>query len=155
MRLVVDADTRAPEREVVGERRGEGLDAVVEIREQRPVQMIVGRLGGSAVGVERVEVRRRISLDHNRHRAEQRRAVTVLGGRRRPGRIRHRTGPEQHQTVDALRFELVLQALETFGCASAGDRACPGSPVRRWSLLPPNRRWLPPPWDLSSLKMQR
>jgi hypothetical protein len=70
--------------------------------------MIVGKLCGSAVGVERVEVRRRISLHHNRHRAKQRRAVTILGGRGRAGRIRHRTGPEQHQAVDTPRFELML-----------------------------------------------
>jgi hypothetical protein len=41
--LVVDADTGAG-REMVGERRGKGLDAVVEIRKQRTVQMIAGKV---------------------------------------------------------------------------------------------------------------
>ena len=107
MSLVVDADTGAG-REMVGERRGKGLDAVVEIRKQRTVQMIVGKVCRSPVGVERVEVRCRISLDHNRHRAKQRRAVTILGGRGRTGGIGHRTGPEQDQAVDTLRLELML-----------------------------------------------
>jgi hypothetical protein len=53
-------------------------------------------------------VRRRISLDHNRDRAKQRRAIAVLGWRGRPGGIRDRTGAEQHEAVDALRLELML-----------------------------------------------
>jgi hypothetical protein len=70
--------------------------------------MIVGKICRRPIDVERVEVRRRISLYHNRHRAKQRRAVTILGGRGRTGGIGHGTGPEQDQAVGTLRLELML-----------------------------------------------
>jgi hypothetical protein len=72
------------------------------------VQVIGGKVGGNPIAVEGVEVGRRVSLHHNSHRAEQRRVVAILGGRRRAGGIRNRTGPEQNQTVDRLRLELIL-----------------------------------------------
>ena len=93
---------------MVGERLREPLDAVVEIREQRPVQVIVGQVRRHPVDVEGVEVRRLLARHHNRHRAKQGRAIAILGGRGRTGRIRHRTGSEQDQAVDTLCVELEL-----------------------------------------------
>ncbi len=93
---------------MVGERLREQLDAVVEIREQRAVQVIVRQVRRHPVDVEGVEMRCLLALHHNRHRAEQGRAITILGGRRRTRRIRDRTGPEQNQAVDTLRIELEL-----------------------------------------------
>ena len=140
---------RAPGCEMVVERRREQLDAVVEIREQRPVHMVVGQVGGHPVAVERVEVRRRISLHHNGHRAEQRGAVAVLGRRGRTRRIGDRAGPEQHQAVDGLRVELILQPREALA-------AHPGEIGQSRDRPPADGRTRWPVVDGStSLKMQR
>ena len=107
MRLIVDPDA-GTRTEMLAEGRGESADTVIEVRKHRAVQMVLGELGRHPVGDERVEMWRRITLDHNCHRPEQRRAVTVLSGRGSAGGIGHRTRPEQHQTVDTLRLELSL-----------------------------------------------
>ena len=128
MSLVVDrrCGRRA---EVVGQRLRELFDAVVEIREQRPVQVIAGKVVGHPVDVGRVEVRRRSPLTTTATGPEQRRMVAVLGGLGGTRGVRHRAGAEQHQAVDALCVELILQSLESAPCASGRGRAVPGSPA--------------------------
>ena len=148
MRLVVDADAGA-RREMIGDRRGEQLDAVVEIREQWTVHMVVRQVVWHPVAVHRVQVRRRISLHHNGNRAEQRGPVAVLarlGGTRRIG---DRARTEQHQSVDTLRVELVLQPSEPFA-------PHPGDVGHRRDRPPADRCARRPIVDGStSLRMQR
>ncbi len=103
------------------------LDAVVEIRKQWPVQMIAGKVVGHPVDVRGVEVRRRISLDHNRNGPKQCRTVAVSGGLGGTRGVRHRAGAEQHQAVDSLCIELILQSLKALAAhpgevGQSGDR---------------------------------
>jgi hypothetical protein len=109
MGLMVDPDAGAMA-EVIGKRPRELSYAVVEIRKQWPVQVIFGKVRRGPVDVLGVEVRRRISLDHNRHRPKQCRTVAVLGGLGTTRGVRHRTGAEQHQAVDTLGIKLILQS---------------------------------------------
>ena len=145
---MVDPDAGAMA-EVVGQGPRELFDAVVEIRKQRPVHVIAGKVVGHSVDVVRVEVRRRISLDHNRNGPKQCRSVAVgsrLGGTRG---IRHGTGAEQHQAVNSLCIELILQPLEALA-------AHPGEIGQFWDGPSADRRACCPVVDGSaSLKMQR
>ena len=104
---------------MAGKRVSEQVHAVVEIREQRPVQVIFGKVGRYPVGVEGVEVRRRVSCDHNRHRAEQRGMVPILGGHGGAGGIGHRAGAEQNQAVDAVGLELSCNRWKRCMCIRA------------------------------------
>jgi len=105
--LVVDSDPGSGT-EMLGKRRRELVHPVVEIREEWAVQVIVGKVGRHPIDEESVEVRRRVSLYDNRHRPEQRCAVTVLGGHGGAGGVGDRTGTEQHQPVDTLSLKLIL-----------------------------------------------
>ena len=97
--------------------------------------MVVGQVVGKPVVVVGVHVRRRVSLGHNGDRPEQRSTVAVLSGLGGTRRVCHRAGAEQHQTVDTLRVELILQPPIALGAhpreighsgyrTSADRRAC-------------------------------
>lgn len=155
VRLVIDADAGTGQ-EMVGKRPGEEIDPVVEVGEQRSVQVIVRQVGRHAVDEGRVEVRRRISFDDNGHRTEQGRAVAVLRRHRGTGGVGDRARSQQNQAVDAMRVELILQAFEA-RLAHAGEvrHRRDRQPADRRSHCPVVDAFYLPPTSLSFVKMQR
>lgn len=92
--------------EVLAQRRGDPCHRVLEIGEQRLMQLHLCR---RAVVEHGVQVRRRLPGNHHSDRAEQRSPVTGDGRHRSTGRICHRAGAQQHQPVETAGRELDLQ----------------------------------------------
>ncbi len=141
MRLVVDADAGA-RREVVGDRRGEQLDAVVEIREQWAVQMVVRQVVWHPVAVHACR-----GAAPNLPSPQRQPCGTARPGRR-PGPARRHpshTRPSSNRAEPGRRRparRVGPAAARTVRAASGRCRASPGSPARRSSRPPANRRWL-------------
>ena len=122
------------------------LDAVVEIRKQRAVQMIVGK-----VGRERRRRRACRGAAPNLPSPQRPPGGTAPRGRR-PGRARPRRShrpPSWTRAAPGRRRPApradAASARSVRSASAARSGIGPGSPVRRSSLPPPNRRWLPPP----------
>ena len=112
--LVVDGHARTGG-EMIGQRRDHVVDALVEVGEERPVDVVGRPLGREPVAGRGVHVRGALSLGHDHHGAEDGGAAAVVARHRHAGGVSDRTRAQQHEAVEALAGQLFLQPAEALG----------------------------------------
>jgi len=112
MGQLVDPDAAAGDQ--LRDRGGQGRRPLVEIGEGRRVHVVRGQVARRALGVRGEQVRRRLARHHHRHRAEQTGSRAVGAGLCGARRVGHRARPEQDEAGQALRVELLLDAVRPF-----------------------------------------
>ncbi len=141
--LVVDGQARTGG-EVIGQRPEHVVDAVVQVGEERPMDVVRRPLGREPVASSGVDVRSGLPLGHDDHWTEDAGAPAVLTRHRQAGGVGDRTGAQQHQAVKLLAGQLLLQPGEPLAPharqVGAGGNLPPADRGARRLLL---HRWHP------------